>query len=57
MPLPAAPRGGRRAGSWGWCGAGRRVAVVDLARGRVLAQWRGRVPELLVDGCCEGPVG
>jgi hypothetical protein len=32
------------------------VSVVDLAAGRVLAQWRGRMPEL-VDGCCEGPVG
>jgi hypothetical protein len=30
---------------------------VDLAGGRVLAQWRGRMPELLADGCCEGPVG
>jgi hypothetical protein len=37
--------------------ADREAAVVDLAGGRVLAQWRGRMPALLVDGCCEGPVG
>jgi hypothetical protein len=30
------------------------VAVVDLAGGRVLAQWRGRMPELLVNGCRQG---
>ena len=36
--------------------ADREVAVVDLAGGRVLARWRGRMPELLVDGCWEGPV-
>lgn len=35
--------------------ADREVAVVDLAGGRVLAQWRGRMPELLVSGCCEQP--
>jgi hypothetical protein len=33
------------------------VAVVDLAGGRVLAEWRGRMPALLVGGCCDGPVG
>jgi len=32
-------------------------AVVDLAGGRVLAEWRGRMPALLVGGCCDGPVG
>jgi hypothetical protein len=37
--------------------ADREVAVVDLAAGQVVAQWRGRMPELLVDACCEGPVG
>lgn len=37
--------------------ADREVAVVDLAGGRVLAQWRGRLPELLADGCCGGPPG
>jgi hypothetical protein len=23
---------------------------------RVLAEWRGRMPALLVGGCCDGPV-
>jgi hypothetical protein len=33
------------------------VAVVDLERARVLAEWRGRLPELLVGGCCVEPAG
>ena len=33
----------------------REVAVVDLDAGRVLAQWRGRLPQLLVGGCCDEP--
>jgi hypothetical protein len=33
------------------------VAVVDLERVRVLAEWRGRLPELLVGGCCVEPAG
>jgi len=37
--------------------ADREVAVVDLGSGRVLAEWRGRMPALLVGGCCDGPVG
>ena len=37
--------------------ADREAAVVDLAGGRVLAQWRGRMPALLAGGCCEGRVG
>jgi len=37
--------------------ADREVAVVDLGSGRVLAEWRGRMPVLLVGGCCDGPVG
>jgi hypothetical protein len=35
--------------------ADREVAVVDLASGRVLAQWRGRMPEVLVNDCCQQP--
>jgi hypothetical protein len=31
----------------------RDVGVVDLAAGRVVARWRGRLPQLLVGGCCE----
>jgi hypothetical protein len=33
------------------------VAVVDLQTARVLAEWRGRLPELLVGGCCNEPAG
>jgi hypothetical protein len=33
------------------------VGVVDLATGRVLAQWRGRLPQLLLGGCCDQPTG
>jgi hypothetical protein len=33
------------------------VAVVDLERARVLAEWRGRLPGLLVGGCCVEPAG
>jgi hypothetical protein len=28
-----------------------------LERARVLAEWRGRLPELLVGGCCVEPAG
>jgi hypothetical protein len=35
----------------------RLVGVVDLANGRVLTRWRGRLPQLLVGGCCEEPSG
>ncbi len=35
----------------------RLVGVVDLDAGRVLAQWRGRLPQLLVGGCCDEPAG
>jgi hypothetical protein len=31
------------------------VGVVDLRSGRVEAEWRGRLPELLVGGCCVEP--
>ena len=37
--------------------ADREVGVVDLDAGRVLAQWRGRLPQLLVGGCCDQPTG
>jgi hypothetical protein len=37
--------------------ADRVVAVVDLQTARVLAEWRGRLPELLVGGCCDEPAG
>jgi hypothetical protein len=33
------------------------VGVVDLHAGRVLAQWRGRLPHLLLGGCCDQPTG
>jgi hypothetical protein len=33
----------------------REVGVVDLDAGRVLAEWRGRLPQLLVGGCCDEP--
>jgi hypothetical protein len=36
---------------------GRVVGVVDLRTARVLAEWRGRLPELLVGGCCDEPAG
>jgi hypothetical protein len=35
----------------------RLVGVVDLRAGRVLAQWRGRLPQLLAGGCCDEPSG
>jgi hypothetical protein len=35
----------------------RQVGVVDLAGNRVLARWRGRLPQLLVGGCCDEPSG
>jgi hypothetical protein len=35
----------------------RLVGVVDLRAGRVLAQWRGRMPQLLAGGCCDEPSG
>jgi hypothetical protein len=35
----------------------RLVGVVDLGVGRVLARWRGRLPQLLVGGCCDQPTG
>jgi hypothetical protein len=31
------------------------VGVVDLETARVVAEWRGRLPELLVGGCCIQP--
>jgi hypothetical protein len=37
--------------------ADREVGVVDLDAGRVLAQWHGRLPQLLVGGCCDQPTG
>jgi hypothetical protein len=33
------------------------VAVVDLEPARVLAEWRGRLPELLAGGCCVEQAG
>jgi hypothetical protein len=33
------------------------VGVVDLHAARVVAEWRGRLPELLVGGCCIQPAG
>jgi hypothetical protein len=33
------------------------AAGVDLAGGRVLAQWRGRMPELLAGACCQLSMG
>jgi hypothetical protein len=33
------------------------VAVVDLRRARVLAEWRGRLPELLGGSCCVEQAG
>jgi hypothetical protein len=35
----------------------REVGVVDLEAGRVLTRWRGRLPRLLVGGCCDEPAG
>ncbi len=35
----------------------RAVAVVDLRRARVLAEWRGRLPELLGGTCCVEQAG
>ena len=35
----------------------RQVGVVDLAGNRVIARWRGRLPQLLVGGCCDEPSG
>jgi hypothetical protein len=35
----------------------RLVAVVDLERARVLAEWRGRLPELLEGSCCVEQAG
>lgn len=35
----------------------RAVAVVDLGRARVLAEWRGRLPELLGGTCCVEQAG
>ena len=35
----------------------RQVGVVDLASNRVVARWRGRLPQLLVGGCCDEPAG
>jgi hypothetical protein len=35
----------------------RQVGVVDLASNRVIARWRGRLPQLLVGGCCDEPSG
>jgi hypothetical protein len=37
--------------------ADRVVGVVDLAAGRVVAEWRGRLPQLLAGGCCEQQTG
>jgi hypothetical protein len=37
--------------------ADRVVGVVDLDAGRILAQWHGRLPQLLVGGCCDQPSG
>jgi hypothetical protein len=31
------------------------VGVVDLETARVVAEWRGRLPEPLVGGCCIQP--
>jgi hypothetical protein len=33
------------------------VGVVDLHAGRVLARWRGRLPQLLLGGCCDQQTG
>jgi hypothetical protein len=33
------------------------VAVVDLGGARVLAEWRGRLPEPLTGGCCVEQAG
>jgi hypothetical protein len=33
------------------------VGVIDLDTGRVLTEWRGRPPKLLVGGCCDEPTG
>jgi hypothetical protein len=35
----------------------RLVGVVDLRAGWVLAQWRGRLPQLLAGGCYDEPSG
>jgi hypothetical protein len=35
----------------------RLVSVVDLRAGWVLAQWRGRLLQLLAGGCCDEPSG
>jgi len=35
----------------------RQVGMVDLVGNRVIARWRGRLPQLLVGGCCDEPSG